>query len=152
MTVACLEAKFFEKFWSLFSEHVVLDQGSPLSALSAGEIQTNRDLWPALRAFMTGGFLTKSRDEWAGIFHGTDACTVPVLSPKEATDLEDPSPMPHPNLSRNTTLPPSTIGTLRPGQQTREIMLELGIAEDERQYLIRDEIVLLPEGSGRHKL
>ena len=29
-------------------------------------------------------FLTKTRDEWADIFYGTDACCVPVLNLEEA--------------------------------------------------------------------
>jgi len=40
--------------------------------------------WPALRARLTEVFLSRSRDEWAERFAGTDACVSPVLSLTEA--------------------------------------------------------------------
>jgi alpha-methylacyl-CoA racemase len=40
--------------------------------------------WPVLRARFTEVFAQRTRDEWAGVFEGTDACVSPVLSPAEA--------------------------------------------------------------------
>src|SRR5262249_41772792 len=42
--------------------------------------QLDRSGWPALRARFTEVFLTKTRDEWAEAFAGTDACVTPVLA------------------------------------------------------------------------
>lgn len=40
--------------------------------------------WPALEAAIGGAIATKTRDDWAGIFEGTDACVAPVLTLDEA--------------------------------------------------------------------
>lgn len=40
--------------------------------------------WPALREKFADTFATRTRDEWAEVFAGTDACVAPVLSPAEA--------------------------------------------------------------------
>jgi alpha-methylacyl-CoA racemase len=40
--------------------------------------------WPAMRAAFTAAFLTRTRDEWAAHFDGSDACVTPVLSMSEA--------------------------------------------------------------------
>jgi alpha-methylacyl-CoA racemase len=40
--------------------------------------------WPVLRARFTEAFAARSRDAWAAVFDGTDACVAPVLSPWEA--------------------------------------------------------------------
>ena len=42
------------------------------------------DDWPATRAAFTAAFRTRTRDEWAAAFAGTDACVTPVLSLAEA--------------------------------------------------------------------
>jgi alpha-methylacyl-CoA racemase len=40
--------------------------------------------WPIIRAKFTEVFAQHTRDEWADVFAGTDACVAPVLSPAEA--------------------------------------------------------------------
>ncbi len=52
--------------------------------------------WPALRARLAATFLTRTRDEWAETFEGTDACVTPVLTLSEAAD--------HPHLIARGTL------------------------------------------------
>lgn len=44
--------------------------------------------WPKMKDIFTEKFLSKTRDEWAAIFHGTDACVSPVLTFAEAPDNE----------------------------------------------------------------
>jgi alpha-methylacyl-CoA racemase len=46
--------------------------------------QMDRDRWPEMKERFAAVFRTKTRDEWAVIFDGTDACASPVLSPSEA--------------------------------------------------------------------
>ena len=49
----------------------------------------NRDdqsAWPALREVFTGIFASRTRDDWAEVFAGTDACVTPVLTVAEAED------------------------------------------------------------------
>ncbi len=57
--------------------------------------QYDTDAWPAHRAAFTAAFATRTRDEWAQAFEGTDACVAPVLSLAEA-----PS---HPHLAARGT-------------------------------------------------
>jgi alpha-methylacyl-CoA racemase len=79
--------------------------------------------WPALRVILERAFATRSRDEWAAVFDGTDACVTPVLTMSEA--LEHPhlrarqafgvvdgvrQPMPAPRLDRSMPKPPSPPG------------------------------------------
>src|SRR5690349_17965097 len=42
--------------------------------------------WPVLRARFAAVFASRTRDEWARQFDGSDACVVPVLAPAEAPD------------------------------------------------------------------
>ena len=50
--------------------------------LSAAELpdQLDRSRWPELKALFAGIFATRTRDEWAAVFGGTDACVTPVLA------------------------------------------------------------------------
>ena len=42
--------------------------------------QFDMDRWDELREIISGKFAEKTRDEWAEVFYGTDACTTPVLT------------------------------------------------------------------------
>ena len=46
--------------------------------------QHNKELWPELKIIMKDKIKEKTRDEWADIFDGTDACVAPVLNLSEA--------------------------------------------------------------------
>ena len=46
----------------------------------------NRDLWSELKVVMQEIIKKKTRDEWADIFDGTDACVAPILSLSEAPE------------------------------------------------------------------
>lgn len=46
--------------------------------------QLDRDGWPVLRARFARIFAERTRDEWARVFAGTDACVTPVLTFAEA--------------------------------------------------------------------
>ena len=66
--------------------------------------------WPALRARFAERFRTKSRDEWARVFDGSDACVAPVL------DLEEAPRHPH-NAARGTFV--TEGGVTRPAAAPR---------------------------------
>lgn len=102
--------------WDLQRENNMLDGGAPYyrcyetadgKAISVGPLepqffaelcekaglehvaprdQVDKDNWPRLNAAYEAVFRTKSRDEWAKIFDGTDACVAPVLTMDEAPD------------------------------------------------------------------
>ncbi|KFZ77049.1 carnitine dehydratase [Amycolatopsis sp. MJM2582] len=48
--------------------------------------QDDRTEWPRLRRLIAEAFSAKSRDEWARIYEGTDACVTPVLTFDEAAE------------------------------------------------------------------
>lgn len=47
--------------------------------------QNNKSAWPQTKKVFADVFASKTRDEWAAIFDGTDACTTPVLTFAEAS-------------------------------------------------------------------
>ena len=94
--------------------------------------------WPALRSVLADTFRTRTRDEWAELLGGTDACVEPVLSYAEApahphlaargTYVEHHGlvqPAPAPRFSRT----PAALGTppSTPGADTRAALAAWGI-------------------------
>jgi alpha-methylacyl-CoA racemase len=77
------------QFYAAFLDGLGLDQAE----LPA---QYDQEGWPTLRARFTEVFATRSRDEWAKLFDGTDACVSPVLSFAEAAE--------HPHLEARSTI------------------------------------------------
>ncbi|GAA2065494.1 CaiB/BaiF CoA transferase family protein [Williamsia deligens] len=58
--------------------------------------QNDMARWSELRERFTETFAQRTRDEWAAVFDGTDACTTPVLDFTEAPD--------HPHLSARASI------------------------------------------------
>ncbi len=50
--------------------------------------QMDRAAWPEMHRLFEERFRSRTRDEWAAVFMGTDACVTPVLSMEEATEFE----------------------------------------------------------------
>ncbi|MGX7724831.1 CaiB/BaiF CoA transferase family protein [Rhodococcus sp. 5G237] len=86
--------------------------------------QQDSDSWPWLRELITRTIATRTRDEWAEIYEGTDACVTPVLDFAEAarhphnaerqlyTDIGGAlHPAPAPRLSRTPGRRPSAPAT-----------------------------------------
>ena len=102
--------------------------------------QNDRSMWPVLKERLAAVIIAKTRDEWATIFAGSDACVAPILSLGEATTNEHMvqrkafvenagvvQPAPAPRFSRTTAeiqRPPS-----HPGQHTDEVLAEWGVAD-----------------------
>ena len=72
--------------------------------------QQDRTQWPAMKERFAAIFKTRTRDEWAARFEGTDACGAPVLSPWEAHTH------PH-NAARHTFV--EVEGVVQPGPAPR---------------------------------
>ncbi|HEV3213411.1 MAG TPA: CaiB/BaiF CoA-transferase family protein [Acidimicrobiales bacterium] len=72
--------------------------------------QMDRASWPKMKERLAARFATKTRDEWAAHFEGTEACVAPVLSPSEAMDH------PH-NVARGTFV--EVGGVRQPGPAPR---------------------------------
>ncbi|WP_433065710.1 CaiB/BaiF CoA transferase family protein [Dactylosporangium sp. CS-033363] len=98
--------------------------------------------WPQLRARLAETFATRSRDDWAALFDGTDACVAPVLSLTEApsdphlaarhtfiTTGDDVVTQPAPAPRFSASPRPVTLGEPPlPGQHTAEVLAEWGVA------------------------
>ena len=72
MSVGCLEPKFFAAFLDTFQKHLpagFLHGRQNPDALRA-ESQFDQESWPAMQQFLREGFMTRTRDEWAGIYAG----------------------------------------------------------------------------------
>ncbi|MEN0073310.1 MAG: CaiB/BaiF CoA-transferase family protein [Paracraurococcus sp.] len=97
--------------------------------------------WPALKERLAGIFRSRTRDDWAGLFAGTDACVAPILDMEEAPahrhnvargtfTLRDGvvQPSPAPRFSRT---PGEIAGPPPPrGADTEAVLREAGIGAD----------------------
>ncbi|WP_416955363.1 CaiB/BaiF CoA transferase family protein [Streptomyces sp. Agncl-13] len=72
VAVGALEAKFYRRLIELLKLDVDPD------------LQHDRATWPELRRRLAERFAERTRDEWAALFEGTDACVAPVLGLAEA--------------------------------------------------------------------
>jgi alpha-methylacyl-CoA racemase len=116
--------------------------------------QYDVDTWPAQRQSFEAAFRTRSRDEWAAHFEGTDACVAPVLSLTEAphhphlagrgTFAPDahghPVPRTGPRLSATPPLGPGAEPV--PGADTTAYLLANGFSEAEVTALVASGAVL----------
>lgn len=110
--------------------------------------QYDRRGWGRLQERFAAAFTTRTRDEWAAHFAGTDACVAPVLALAEAPGDAHMSardafvevdgvmqPSPAPRFSRSTGPGPSPA---RPaGGDARALLLDLGYRPDEIEELIQ---------------
>ncbi|MFD4605497.1 CaiB/BaiF CoA transferase family protein [Streptomyces sp. NPDC058464] len=84
VAVGALERKFYRNLVELLGLGVDPDR------------QHDRSAWPELRELLANRFAERTRDEWAALFEGTDACVAPVLSLTEAPA--------HPHLAARASL------------------------------------------------
>lgn len=139
MSVGCLEPQFFAQFIGKFNE-IMKSDGKQRSWLPSQSTQSTKEDWPKLRKYFEDGFRTQPRDFWTEIFHGTDACAVPVLSPTEAAQFHGSlHPIPHPELSRTSSSSlQDEIKILDPGKHTADILRELGLSEEDTRQLVTE--------------
>ncbi len=115
------------KFWAELLARLGIDPG----ALPA---QMDRSGWPEIRARLTEVFARQSRDDWAALLEGTDACASPVLTIAEApahphnrardtyvTHDGLTQPAPAPRLSR-------TPGQIGAGSARRRLTADVALA------------------------
>jgi alpha-methylacyl-CoA racemase len=128
------------QFYAAFVEGLGLDDPLP-----GGQYDVAH--WPEHRRQFAEAFATRSRDEWAEVFAGTDACVTPVLGLREApahphlaargTFVEQdgtPLPAPAPRFSRT---PGAVRGAARrPGADTRAVLSDWGFTADEVGQLV----------------
>ncbi|KAF8548145.1 CoA-transferase family III [Imleria badia] len=145
MSLGCLEPQFFATFIDRFNAALQINgrktQWTPTRAK-----QFTKDDWPKLRKYIEDGFKTLPRDYWADVFHDSDACAVPVLTPAEAASIDptgSPRPAPHPRLSRTPAsassphVGSSATAILEPGTHNEAVLIELGLSAEERGTLVQ---------------
>ncbi len=102
--------------------------------------------WPQLKEKLTELFKTRSRLEWCELLEGTDVCFAPVLDMEEAPQHPHNQaretfitrdgvvqPAPAPRFSR--TVPQVQYSPARPGEHSKEILLDWGFNADELRDL-----------------
>jgi alpha-methylacyl-CoA racemase len=146
MSVGAIEAQFYE----------TLKQTLGLADLPAQGDHAN---WPKMREMLTEKFATKTRDEWAAIFDGVDACVAPVRWLSEAKN--DPhlvargtlvemggvtNPAPAPRFSRT---PGRIAGPPKhPGTDTVAALTDWGVDKAEVDRLVEAGVVVQVEAQG----
>jgi len=130
MSVGCLEPQFFRVFIELFT-NTMPKEFDPLCGWKPdASTQFQRDEWPKLAEYLTKGFLRHPRNFWADLYHGTDACAVPVLTPKEAGKQSSDIPVAHPQVSiqvQNVGKQPMLKNTvIKSGTHTIEVLKDYG--------------------------
>ena len=141
MAVGAIEARFYDE----------LLKGLQLDPSSLPH-QMDMAKWPQITDRFAAVFKTKSRDEWTQIFEGKDACVAPVLELNEVEQhphnkereiiltIDDvPQPAPAPRLSR--TPGRATPAKGRRGANSKEILIDLGYADNEIKGFFETQIV-----------
>ncbi|WP_370937377.1 CaiB/BaiF CoA transferase family protein [Amycolatopsis sp. cg13] len=137
VAVGCIEPQFFAAFLDIPG----LDGDPDFTA------QHDESRWPAMHRSLEEIFAAKTRDEWAGLFAGTDACTTPVLSLTEApqhphnaergtyrTANGVTQPVPAPRFHTTPAAEPRPAP--QAGQHTREVLAEAGLSGHDIQALV----------------
>ena len=143
VAIGAIEPKFYSE---LITRMGLADEDLPM--------QMDRSQWPAMKERFAAVFVTKSRDEWAEIFAGSDACATPVLSMTEARDHPHNlaraghynhagkawTPAPAPRFS-GTPERPGAPASAASGELSRSTLQSWGVAADRIDSLIRDRVV-----------
>ncbi|MCP5283710.1 MAG: CoA transferase [Burkholderiaceae bacterium] len=131
LAVGALEPKFF----AAFARGIGLDA----SFIAA---QYDRRQWPAMREAISVLLAVQTRDHWAALFEGSDACVTPVLSFAEATQHAHAQsrgayvtvdgvvqPGPAPRFSRSVPAVPGSSPQI--GEQSAAVLEEAGFDRDQ---------------------
>jgi alpha-methylacyl-CoA racemase len=115
--------------------------------------QYDRDAWPKTAARFAEVFKMRTRDEWAAVFDGTDACVAPILTLGEAPNHPHNlargtftkavggciAPQAAPRLSR--TPGTAAVQAPLPGANTEEVLRAVGLSAEETKKLTTDGVV-----------
>jgi alpha-methylacyl-CoA racemase len=154
-------APFYDTYLCADGEHVAVGAIEPqfwallVQTLGLQDLpdQNDRAGWPELRRRLAETFARRTRDEWAAVFEGLDACVSPVLRLGEVpahphmaarqalVEVEGVlQPAPAPRFSRT----PGAVGAAprAAGSDTREALQRWGFGADEVARLEQEGVVL----------
>jgi alpha-methylacyl-CoA racemase len=124
VAVGALERPFFQTLWRM------LDRGGAPD-------HAKRANWLLIERTLGRAFMTRTRDEWAAHFAGSDACVTPVLAPDEIwnepqirhrhPEASAPGLPPIPRLART----PALAGDTDLSDQSRMVLAEAGLSAEE---------------------
>jgi alpha-methylacyl-CoA racemase len=141
-------AHFYDTYECADGRHIALGAIEPqfyatfrklagLEADSAFDPQMDETHWPALKDRLVALFRTRTRDDWAALLEGTDACFAAVQSLTEAPGHPhnvargsyirvggDIQPAPAPRYSQTQTAAPQLAG--KAGADGEAILIEIG--------------------------
>lgn len=131
-----IEPQFFDQMLEITGLAADIDGGGPIPP------QNDRTTWPAMKQRLAAVVRTRTKQEWAALFDGTDACVAPVLDLAEAphhphnvargtfTEVAGVvQPAPAPRFSRTAPViagPPAVVG-----EHTDEALADWGFTEQE---------------------
>ena len=133
------------QFYAELVEKAGVDAGKFDAQMDAGQ-------WDSFKEELAAVFKGKTRDEWCRIMEGSDVCFAPVLSILEAPDHPHnrqrktfveidgvTQPAPSPRFSRTQA---EIAGAARaPGEDTRSVLANLGLAQSEVSALEEQGVV-----------
>lgn len=136
ISVGAIEPQFFKSF---------LERAGLPGA--DGEIQNNKQQWPAMHQRYEAHFKTRTRDDWMSAFDNSDACVAPVLEFDEAPLHPHNQARavfrgagfeasPAPRFDR--TPAPEPQPAVAPGSSTVAILTKFGVDSDEIKRLQAD--------------
>ena len=134
------------QFYSLLLEKAGLDH-------EKYGAQMDQSRWGELKVDLAEVFKSKTRDEWCSIMEGTDVCFAPILSLDEVRDHPHNAarnsfieidgmvqPAPAPRFSRTEADVPH--GSRAPGQDSRQVLQEVGYSDAEIDELCSNGVVV----------
>ncbi|MDP9101638.1 MAG: CoA transferase [Actinomycetota bacterium] len=112
-----------------------------------GQWETER--WPQLRRQLADAFASRTRDEWADVFAGVDACVTPVLDLGEAAGhphlaargtVVEVAGLAQPAVAPRLSRTPGSVPAAepRPGADTSTVLAEWGFAPDRITALLAE--------------
>jgi alpha-methylacyl-CoA racemase len=154
-------APFYDTYRCADGEYVAVGALEPqffaalVATLGLHDVPPQHDTarWPELRRRLADAFTTRTRDEWAAVFEGLDACVAPVLSLTEAASHPHvtarssvverdgvPQPAPAPRFSRTPSAPGGSPRAS--GADTCRALADWGFDEGEVARLLDEGAVV----------
>lgn len=134
-----------ERFWQALVKVLGLDPAEVAGRLDQAQ-------WPAVREKLAAVIRTRTRDEWAELASGTDACLTPVLTPEEAAEHPHNTargtfvtpdghrqPAPAPRFARTPSGEPTA--PVEPRSDTVGVLADLGYSPDDIEKLRADGVI-----------